>query len=188
MLLILCGKSGSGKDAILRKLVKYGFIPLISHTTRPRREKEIDGKDYYFVSDSQFQEMKEKDKFIEYRVYNTVCGAWYYGLSKKTLDKYSSYITISDIDGAKSLIDYYGKKNCIVIYVSVDDKIRKHRAIMRGSFDRDEWNRRLKADEKDFSIDRVKETCNEIVSNEGSIEDCLMNILVKIINKQTVGD
>lgn len=188
MLLILCGKSGSGKDAILRKLVKYGFIPLVSHTTRPMREKEVDGKDYYFVSDEKFQEMKEKDKFIEYRAYNTVAGTWYYGLSKKILDKYSSYITISDIGGAKALVNYYGKNNCIAIYISVDDIIRKNRAIMRGSFDEDEWKRRLKADEKDFSVDRIKETCDAIVSNESSIEDCLMNILIKIINKQAVGD
>jgi GTPase SAR1 family protein len=58
--LILIGNSGSGKTTIKNMLLHdakychYNFIGDISHTTRPKRNSEIDGKDYYFVSDEEF--------------------------------------------------------------------------------------------------------------------------------------
>ena len=51
MLLILAGKSASGKDTLLNELIKnQNFNPLVSTTTRPMREGENEGKEYFFVS------------------------------------------------------------------------------------------------------------------------------------------
>ena len=56
-IIALCGKSGVGKDslmmAVFSHLEKY-LNPIISHTTRPRREKEIADKNYHFVSEDEF--------------------------------------------------------------------------------------------------------------------------------------
>ena len=55
MVTILCGKSASGKDTLLRELIKDGYFqPLISTTTRPMRDGEVQDKDYHFISHDDF--------------------------------------------------------------------------------------------------------------------------------------
>ena len=56
----ICGKSGSGKDTIMKEILKRypnSFKPIVSYTTRPRREYETEGIDYHFISK---QEMANK--------------------------------------------------------------------------------------------------------------------------------
>jgi guanylate kinase len=48
--IIIVGKGGSGKDHMRKKLEEAGFRYCVSHTTRPPRDEEINGKDYYFIS------------------------------------------------------------------------------------------------------------------------------------------
>lgn len=157
MIKILCGKSASGKDYTLRKLKKEGYIPIISYTSRPIREKETNGVEYNFVSEKEFKNMIESSEMLEYRAYNTCHGIWYYGLKKQELDLNKDYVVILDLNGAKSFIDYYGKDNCELTYLNVSKKERERRARLRGSFDENEWNRRLIADDIDFSDDKLRE-------------------------------
>ena len=59
-IIVLIGKSASGKDSIIQKLHADFKIPIIiSHTTRPKRESELDGCEYWFVSDDYFEQEKE---------------------------------------------------------------------------------------------------------------------------------
>ena len=67
MYLILCGKSGSGKDTILKRLCKRGFTPIVSLTSRPIREGETNGVEYNFVSRELFESLIRDKKLIEYR-------------------------------------------------------------------------------------------------------------------------
>ena len=158
MYLILCGKSGSGKDTILKRLCKRGFTPIVSLTSRPIREGETNGVEYNFVSRELFESLIRDDKLIEYRTYNTQVGwepdTWYYGLEKTAVDLENDYVVILDINGAKSFMDYYGQDNCMCIYIDVLDGIRTGRAKQRGSFDETEWNRRMEADAKDFAMEK----------------------------------
>lgn len=186
MLLILCGKSGSGKDTVLKKFVKHGFIPLVSHTTRPKRENEVDGKDYHFVSYYDF--MKSFDNFIEVRKYNRPQGeSWFYGLKKQELNKYANYITISDIWGAKQLTKYFGKDNCFVVYLDVDDETRKKRVEKRDSFDENEWDTRLRCDSDDFTEEKMKDIINYSVKNNSTISDCVLMIILEILHRVQIG-
>ena len=69
LLIILSGPSGVGKGVLRRKLMKDKDLDLtfsISMTTRPRRIKETNGKDYFFVSEDEFKQRIEKNDFIEY--------------------------------------------------------------------------------------------------------------------------
>ena len=162
MIVILCGKSASGKDTTLKKLVeKYNYIPIISTTTRPMREGEKNGVDYNFISKEEFNWKIAKDMFLEYRSYNTLFNdipdTWYYGTEKQKLDPKNIYISILDFDGAREVQKYYGRDNTIIIYISCPDAIRENRAKQRGSFDQTEWDRRLKDDEIKFSDDKVNE-------------------------------
>lgn len=72
MLLILVGKSGSGKDYTMRKLVEKGYIQLVSWTTRPMREGEVEGREYHFCNNDEFSYMIDKGLFVEWRRYETL--------------------------------------------------------------------------------------------------------------------
>ena len=185
---ILVGQSASGKDAILRKLVSdYNYQSFISCTTRPIRENEIDGRDYWFVDKWAFKSMIENNRVVEYRTYNTlvkgVQDTWFYGLSKSEIDRMydnQSYVVVLDLQGAKSLIDYVGKDKCEVIYIDCPSEIRKERAMKRGSFDLTEWDRRSKCDEIDFSEDKRVGIVDREIQNWGiSLDDVVKEIVEK---------
>jgi len=69
LLIILSGPSGVGKNCVRQEIMKdnkLNFVYSISMTTREKREKEIDGKDYYFVSEEEFQNNIDKGNFLEW--------------------------------------------------------------------------------------------------------------------------
>lgn len=76
-LLIISGPSGVGKTTICRQLTeRLGALLSVSATTRPRRDNEVDGKDYYFVSVEEFERRLAEGRCLEHaRVY----GGNYYG-------------------------------------------------------------------------------------------------------------
>lgn len=66
-LVIVSGPSGVGKSTICRAVVERTGVTLsVSTTTRPKAEREVDGKDYRFVSRSEFERGIENDEFLEY--------------------------------------------------------------------------------------------------------------------------
>ena len=68
LLFVLSSPSGAGKSTIARMLMATddGLALSVSATTRPIRPGEVDGKDYYFVSDAAFDEMVAKGEFLEW--------------------------------------------------------------------------------------------------------------------------
>ncbi len=175
MIAILCGKSASGKDTLLRELVRDGFSPIVSSTSRPMREGEVDGREYFFHSREEFEQMIKENRLIEYRTYNTLVGGkpdtWYYGMEVQEFDKNRDYAVVLDLQGAESFVKYIGPENCFTCYVEVDEKVREERAKSRGSFDKTEWDRRVSADAKDFAKERVEEVCDCVLHNNYTIAD-----------------
>ena len=88
-IIVLCGKSSSGKDTLASYFKSQGYKFVISHTSRPMRENESEGNPYYFISDKKFKEMLEQNEFIEYREYDTLVGGipqkWYYGVHQSQI-------------------------------------------------------------------------------------------------------
>lgn len=77
LLIILSGPSGVGKDTILQRMQErqLPFHFVVTATTRPIRQNEVDGKDYFFVSHDEFARMIEADELLEYAiVYNDYKG------------------------------------------------------------------------------------------------------------------
>ncbi len=172
---IIIGKSGSGKDTLLKKMVAEGKTPIVSYTTRPMRVGEVDGVDYHFVSHDEFQYLIESNQLTEYRTYTTAVGGkrdtWFYGSPRLDLGK--DYVGVLTPEGAIPFIKAYGK-SVEIIYMQVSDEIRRARAIKRGSFDETEWQRRLAADEKDFSeevISNLKKTLKKPIVIINNNED-----------------
>ena len=84
IIVILSSPSGAGKTTLVKEISKANNFQIsISHTTRKPRPNEIDGKDYYFVSEAEFKNLINEDKFLEYaKVFQH-----YYGSSKDIVFK-----------------------------------------------------------------------------------------------------
>ena len=82
IIVILSSPSGAGKTTLVKEISRRNNFQIsISHTTRKPRSIEIDGKDYYFVSESEFKNLIDADKFLEYaKVFQH-----YYGSSKEAV-------------------------------------------------------------------------------------------------------
>ena len=138
--LIIVGKGGSGKDHLRKMLVEKGFRYCISHTTRPKREGEENGKDYWFIQSSQLPFLVEK--FYEGVYFNH----WFYGTSFDEF--YSSNLFIMTPKGIAKLKPE-DRVESIVLYLNIDEETRKKRLEERR--DSDDVKRRLEADFHDFS-------------------------------------
>ena len=104
----IMGKSSSGKDTIYKKIrEKLPQLKRITpYTTRPIREGETDGVEYFFVDEERLNELKEKERVIEVRSYNTKCGIWTYFTADDgqiDLQKYD-YLVIGTLES------YYGMR------------------------------------------------------------------------------
>ena len=106
MLVILSGVSGAGKDTIKRELIKRreNIVTLPSYTDRPKRDGDIEGQTYNFVTTEEFERMIQNNELYEYNVHHN----HFYGTSKKALnDKINEgKIIVKDIDvnGTENLI------------------------------------------------------------------------------------
>lgn len=106
-ILILLGKTASGKDSILNKLVlEHGYKKIVTYTTRPMRENEKQDTTYHFISDKEFKERIADRFFFEYKKYEAAEGVWYYGSSKADLDNADNKsVIILTPDGYQDFLD-----------------------------------------------------------------------------------
>ena len=172
MIFYLLGKSGSGKDTILKELLKdenLSLNPITLYTTRPIRPGEEEGREYYFITDEEAMELEQSDRLIEMRTYNTAYGPWKYmsydNISTTDADGEKilperNFITIGTLESYVKYVNYYGAKNTIPVYVTADMDTRRERSHFRlngtlSELELKEIDRRLKADEEDFSDENL---------------------------------
>lgn len=109
LLFVLSGPSGVGKNTVLDELFKNfdGVSYSVSATTRERRKGEVEGEDYFFISEAEFKEIEENDGFIE----SAVVHGHYYGTPKKFVDQKleegEDIILEIDTQGAKQVREKY---------------------------------------------------------------------------------
>ncbi len=106
IIVILSSPSGAGKTTLVKEISKRNSFQIsISHTTRKPRSNETDGKDYYFVSETEFKQLIDEDRFLEYaKVFKH-----YYGSSKdvvfKKLNNGENVIFDIDWQGTQQIIN-----------------------------------------------------------------------------------
>jgi guanylate kinase len=149
--LIILGQSGSGKDFLMRKIVKKDLIGCLKTTTRPKRDHEAQGITYDFVTDTSFKEKIDNDEMLCYQTFNVTPTdrdpeTWYYGITKTEFERAQVFIMTP---GEFTCIDPMTRKKCFVVYLDIDRDIRESR-ILRRSDKNDSVKRRLDADEEDF--------------------------------------
>lgn len=161
----IMGKSSSGKDTIYKRLLEDPELELrniILYTTRPMRQGEQPGREYYFVNEETFREYEEQGKIIEARTYQTVYGPWIYFTADDgqiQMEK-RNYLGIGTLESYICMKEYFGKENLCPLYIEVEDGERLKRAIRREELQTEpkyaEMCRRFLADEEDFSEENLK--------------------------------
>lgn len=105
MLIIVSSPSGGGKGTLIRRVLKtvpnVGYS--VSFTTRPPREGEIDGRDYFFISEKRFREMIDEDEFVEWaHVHAHLYGTGRAQVEKELKEGHDIVLEI-DVQGAESV-------------------------------------------------------------------------------------
>ncbi len=170
LIFVILGKSGAGKSKLSKDIAeKLEIKELVSTTSRPKRENEIDGIDYYFKSYEEMEDISLSNGFIEYTCYN----GWYYGVEKAELNKAKRHsIVVVEPKGFKQFKKIYGDR-VIPIYINTSDKNRLLRSLNREDNPNcQEICRRLLADTEDF---KEIENNNDIynIDNNGEYETTL---------------
>ncbi len=127
-LFVISGPSGVGKDTILN-LMKKNYPSnhyVVTVTTREKRNNEVNGKDYFFVTNQKFQEMIDSDAFLEWaNVYNNK-----YGVPKEqvnqALSENKNVIIKADIQGAKTIKEIMDGTKTIFINPPDISKLAEH--------------------------------------------------------------
>lgn len=144
-LIAVVGQSACGKTYLSRKWAgEKNYHLIVSSTTRPPREKEINGKDYWFLTEEEFA----ASEFLESAEFRK----WHYGTRWTNLDFEKTNIGVFNPSGIYQLWELQDKIDLTIIYVLADEDVRLARSLGReNNPDITEINRRRKTDEKDFA-------------------------------------
>lgn len=182
----IMGKSSSGKDTIYKRLAAQEepeLQKLVIYTTRPIRDGEVNGREYYFTDEKKLEEFRNKGALIEARTYQTVYGPWTYftaddgqiGTSGK------DYLGIGTLESYVKLKEYYGEKVMCPLYIQVEDGERLERAIRREKEQErpkyEEMCRRFLADQEDFSEEKILKAGIDKRFENHNLDKCVEEIL-----------
>ena len=153
-LFLILGKSASGKTTILNDVLSKLEIPLLlSNTTRPKRDNEIDGIDYNFVTMSDFDTDYKNEDILEYDVFriDSIRQSWVYYTKKSdlSLDTTSQIKIVSPTGLAQLMSNKELKDNIVSIFIDCPDRLRKKRYLTRCTSP-DNMNDRFARDERAF--------------------------------------
>jgi len=160
----LMGKSSTGKDTIKEELLadrKLGLTLIVPYTTRPIRDGEQEGREYFFITDERARELQAAGKIVEMREYQTVHGPWKYMFVNENLDLQSrDYLAVGTVEAYVKVRDFFGADKVVPLYVFVEAGERLQRALDRERTHANpkyaEMCRRFLADEADFDDEHLK--------------------------------
>lgn len=183
-MLMLVGKSCSGKTTIAKELRKFGLNEVISYTTRPPREHETEGIEYHFISKEEFLQKEEEGFFAETTSYNVATGeTWYYGSAVEDLTDDKVIIVnphrLEQLRKIRSL-------NPIAFYITAGEETIWNRLRERGD-NAAEAGRRLNADDEDFMgiINNVDFTfSNDLGLSPKTLAEMILDTYKKIIDME----
>ena len=180
-IIVLAGKSASGKNFVARKLEEHGYKTIVTYTTRPKRKGEKQDITYHFISDEEFKQKIDEGFFAEWKSYITNEGVWYYGSSLEDIENADNKsVIILTPQGYRDIKD---KLDCKVvsIYLYANNATIKKRLIARGD-DPKETERRILHDNEDFKgieneVDRI------VYNNESDTIDSVVQKILKYVSE-----
>ncbi len=150
MLFVITGPSGCGKTTLVRQVMENvkDVQFSVSHTTRKKRNSEKEGRDYYFVSKSEFEQMIKEEKLAEW----TVIHGNHYGTSKREIEKKGTrgdLLLDIDVQGAEQIKSKLKRSVFIFILPPLFEEL-KARLEERGQESPDSIKERLEVARKDI--------------------------------------
>ena len=185
-IIVISAPSGAGKTTLCGELqhrkphIKFS----VSCTTRPKREYEVDGVNYHFLSDQEFTEKVQNNEFVEYE---NVHG-YYYGTLRKTLEdalaQQEMVLFDVDVNGAMAIKSNYSDNTCTIFILppSIDDL--KKRLIQRGSETEERIDKRLERTAQEMEYKDKFDVC--IINDDLAIAAEELNELITIQNEGVV--
>lgn len=153
LLVILSAPSGCGKDTVFQELrkIRNDVVESVSATTRAPRDGEIEGINYYFKSESDFQLMVVNEELLEYAKYNNC----YYGTPvagvEKAINEGKVCFLIIDVQGAQRIMSQ--RPDSVSIFLLPPSlEILRNRLKNRCTNDEDDINRRMAIAEKEIHM------------------------------------
>lgn len=161
--LVITGKSGSGKDTLAKELIKRYpdvYKESIEITSRPIRQNEVNGVDKIFVTKDKFLSMVKDDKIMEYRQYDVVLedgekDVWYYGHTYPT--ESTTILTGPFVFLSRLAYSKQDELDIIPVYIHMDDQVE---LFMRGI------NREIGKENPNF-----REVCRRFLSDMYDFSD-----------------
>ncbi len=166
-IICLMGKGGAGKSTIESHLEKIGYNRIISYTSRKPRLNEENGKDYYFISASEFKGLIKKGILMEHTIFNNN----YYG-APKPVGSINNVIVV-ETQGFRKIREIYGEQ-AIGVYIKAPENIRdriKHRDNVSNA----EIDQRIEVDNKVF--DGIESEVDLIIDGGQPVDVSVAQIL-----------
>lgn len=183
-ILIVAAPSGTGKTTLLKRILKDNsdLVYSVSSTTRKPRPDEINGVDYFFISDEEFLEKKDKGFFVEWeKVYD-----YYYGTDKnfveETINNGKSILIEVDVNGALAIKSSYPEANLIFILPPSFEEL-VNRLKNRKTETEEDLRKRIERAKMELNL----QTKFDFHIVNDNVEDALFhltNLINKIINKE----
>ena len=180
LLIILSAPSGCGKDTVFQEIkkIRNDVVESVSATTRKPREGEVDGVNYYFKTESDFQLMVVNDELLEYARYNNC----YYGTRvsevEKAIDNGKICFLIIDVQGAQSILKV--RPDAISIFLLPPSlEVLEKRLVNRSTNDIEDVKNRMTIAKRE--IDMAPLYKYSVVNDD--LEECV-NKINEIINKE----
>lgn len=166
MILIIAGESASGKTTLAKRIADdniNNFSRIITYTTRPQREGEINDIDYRFVTDEVFNNMIKQGSFVEYTNYR----GWQYGTAIN-FGKDDNKVVVLNPTGVRAFKRYVQEHpelglDIYIVYLKVDRRSRLIKLLERGD-DIEEAYRRSVSDEGQFA--EFEREVDLVINNE----------------------
>ena len=177
---VVSAPSGAGKTTVVRKVIeKFPEIVFsISATTRPKRDFEVDGVDYFFMNETEFKKKIESDQFVEWEYFY----GYYYGTLKSFVnsetEKGNSVLLEVDVKGALKIKEVYPEAITLFILPPSIEEL-KNRLIKRKTESSEDLAKRIERAEMEIdfkkhfqyhivndNVDKAREKVFNILSNE----------------------
>jgi guanylate kinase len=166
-IVVLSGPTASGKTTIVNLLMQESPVKLvkaISATTRPRRKGEVDGEDYYFLTQEEFETRQKNDEFLECEQVHGL-GYWY-GTLKSEVNRAVQeggwpFLEI-DVQGTLKLKEQFPQTITLFVRTSSDEEYEK-RIRSRGTESEEVIEKRLETIRKELAL---AEHYNHVIIND----------------------
>lgn len=187
-LFIISGPGGSGKDAVIDKIIKdpqLNLIKMVNHTSRLPRVGETDGVDYHFVTKDQFEKEISRNQMLEYEVMES--NHHYYGTHQKEVAadlKKGNTICAKMPIGALKLKEFFGDQ-AVTIFIDANDA-ELERRLLHNDRSHEHENTKRRLDQAKTERTYKSQYDYSLMNHDGQIDETVEK--VKKIVLQTIAN